>query len=341
MNAKIALIIPFYNVEKFIFKCATSLFSQTFEDLEFIFINDASTDRSISILQHTINQFHNRRDHVKIFHNNINIGAALSRNIGIQNTFSEYILMIDSDDFIDSDLLTELYLKAKLTKADIVVSDIIFEYYNSSSILIDEVSFDKNENIKGLLSDSKISASLCNKLIKRSLFLKCDYNNTYGLIFNEDKYLLLKLLFYSKKMVQIHSSYYHYIQFNENSVSRNKIKKHFDDMILFWDLAEQFLFNCGLINEMIETIEIAKIKQKSSFLVETHEIDLRIKYANLYHNICNKHEIKFRFGETLMLKLIDLKLFKVTQLLHNILLLKNNGAVYLNGNLVYLCKNRK
>jgi glycosyltransferase involved in cell wall biosynthesis len=340
MMNNVALIIPFYNVERYIFRCANSLFLQSFENIEYLFIDDASNDGSYEILLKALDLFPKRKNQVKILKNANNLGAATSRSIGIQNTNCKYILMIDSDDYIEPNMIECLFSKAIKTNSDIVVSDIIFEYHNKSSILKDYVSENKYENIKSLLSDTKISASLCNKLIKRSLYVYCGYENNYGLIFNEDKYLLVKLLFYANKVVQIKNSYYHYIQYNENSVSRVKTQKHFEDMILFWNLTEHFLSKHGLSHTMQEIIEIAKIRQKSAFLVETHEVSLRIKYADLYSDIFKKHDITFRLGETIMLRLINLKMFKFTQLLHNIILLKNENAIYINKKLIYIFKKK-
>ena len=120
---KVSVLIPVYGVEKYIRRCAVSLFEQTLEEVEYIFVDDCSEDKSISVLEETIERFPNSYAKVKILHHSENRGSAAARNTALNMATGEYIIVIDSDDFIESTMLEDLYNSAIDDMADIVVSD--------------------------------------------------------------------------------------------------------------------------------------------------------------------------------------------------------------------------
>ena len=95
--AKISIIVPVYNTEKFLEKCLNSLINQTLKDIEIICINDGSTDNSLQILE----KFANKDKRIQII-NQTNSGPSIARNIGIKKAVGEYIGFVDSDDWVDS-----------------------------------------------------------------------------------------------------------------------------------------------------------------------------------------------------------------------------------------------
>lgn len=107
---KISVIIPIYNVERFITRCAISLMKQTLkEDVEFIFVDDATPDRSIDLLQEVINQYPERRNQVRLIRHAKNKGLPAARNSGLKVAVGEYIFHCDSDDWLELDMLETLY----------------------------------------------------------------------------------------------------------------------------------------------------------------------------------------------------------------------------------------
>lgn len=338
MKPIVAIIVPVYNDEKYIVRCAQSLFSQTYEAIEFVFVNDATTDKSIELLKQTLSQYPERKPQVTILEHTSNIGAAAARYTGIMSSRSEYILMIDADDYIDLEMVEKHIQVAVSEQVDIVISDIYLEYSKKTIVFQNQVSDNKITNIQGLLTETTISPSLCSKLIKRSLYLHEDCTHNKELIYHEDKYLLLKILYTSNKIAQIPKAFYHYTQYNTASITREKTEKHFNSVILFWELTEQFFYEKKCMDNFRETINYSKVKQKAALLVSTHDIQLRKKFANMYNDIEKSYNKKLRFGEKIMLKLIRLKLFNLSQILHNLLLLKNKKAFYYNKKTYYLQK---
>ena len=120
---KISVIVPMYGVEEYIERCARSLFEQTMEDMEFIFVDDCSKDKSVEVLEKVIEEYPNRKNSVKIIHHDVNKGLPQARKTGVYASTGEYIAHCDSDDWMDLNAYQLLYEKAKETDADMVFFD--------------------------------------------------------------------------------------------------------------------------------------------------------------------------------------------------------------------------
>lgn len=123
MKYKVSVIVPIYGVEKFIGRCVETLMRQTLKEIEYIFVNDATPDRSIENLHEVLTRYPDRQDSVVIIVNKMNKGLPASRNIGLQMAKGEYIFHCDSDDFVEPDMLEVLYTEAVKEQADIVWCD--------------------------------------------------------------------------------------------------------------------------------------------------------------------------------------------------------------------------
>ena len=141
----VSVLVPVYNVSKYIERCAHSLFQQTFDDIEYVFVNDCSPDDSIKKLQKVIEQYPNRKKRVQIIHHDKNRGASVSRNTCLENSTGKYIQFIDSDDWIESDMIETMYNKAETESADIVVCDFVIEKANTKEFCRDFVPLHQEE----------------------------------------------------------------------------------------------------------------------------------------------------------------------------------------------------
>ena len=128
----VSIIIPIFKVRNFIERCVCSLFEQTLKDVEYIFVDDASPDDSIDILKSCIDRYPERKDQVIILTHEQNQGLPAARNTGLAVATGEYVFHCDSDDFVEKDMLEEMYKAAKTQDADMVYCD----FY---------LSFEKNE----------------------------------------------------------------------------------------------------------------------------------------------------------------------------------------------------
>src|SRR5690606_34101887 len=105
----ISVVIPIYNVEKYIERCVRSLFEQTLQNVEYIFVDDSSLDRSVEIVKQILNEYVDRQSHVHFVEHPQNRGLPAARNSGVSKAKGDYIFHCDSDDWLEKDALYELY----------------------------------------------------------------------------------------------------------------------------------------------------------------------------------------------------------------------------------------
>lgn len=215
--ADISIIVPIYNAEKYLNKCIDSLVNQTKKELEFILVNDGSTDSSEDIIK----SYKDKR--IKYFKNK-NQGIGKTRNFGIDKATGKYLMFLDSDDYLDINACEKLYNKAIKEKSDLVV----FDFYRVEETL-KEVTINnfKSSSLKenpNLLLD--INLGPCNKLIKRELI---DKNNTR---FNEElKYedtpFVTEIIKNANKISKL-NEYLHYYVIHSNSETTVRDERVFD-----------------------------------------------------------------------------------------------------------------
>ena len=207
-SPKVSIIIPVYNVEKYIERCVRSLFTQTLQDLEFIFIDDCTQDKSIEIISKLLQEFPERENQVVIHKMDENSGQAAVREWGMRHAHGDYVIHCDSDDWVDPNMYHIMYTKAIEEKAEIVICD----YYISNSITNRRISINQ---------DSKLmpQGPLWNKLVKRSLY--SDFDFVYPSSNKaEDGAMVTQFVINANKLVYVHTPFYYYFC-NDESICRN------------------------------------------------------------------------------------------------------------------------
>lgn len=218
---KLSIIVPVYNVEKYLPKCLESLIKQTLKDIEIICVNDGSMDNSLTILK----EFASKDSRIRIIDNQ-HQGVAKTRNTGIEQSTGEYIGFVDSDDYIDIDFFEKLYNSATKSNSDIAIASILkhknfFNIYNAKYTK-EETAITIQDKIK-LCEDKKHFFFYAWNKIYHSGFIK--ENNikfSEGQIY-EDVMFAIKALYYSNKIISVYGTKYHYIE-HENSLTKYKDK---------------------------------------------------------------------------------------------------------------------
>ena len=167
---KVSVVIPVYGVEKYIERCARSLFAQTLDHIEYIFVNDCTKDRSIDILNAVINDYPARKDQVRIIHHEKNKGLPFARQSGWQVATGEYIANCDSDDWVALDFYEIMYNEAIEKNADMVVSDYILVEGESKRQMcgLRDVNASKEDIIKDMMY-MRTPWNIWNRLLRRDL----------------------------------------------------------------------------------------------------------------------------------------------------------------------------
>lgn len=215
---KVSVIVPVYNSAKYLNKCITSILNQTLKEFELIIVNDGSTDDSEKI----ISTFKDKRIH---YFSNSNHGIGYSRNFGIDRAIGEFICFVDSDDYIDNNMLLEMYEKSKKENIDFLVCN----YFHVNQEKVTEFKIKKFNNTT--LKDNKelilnINLGPCNKLIKRNLFSNNDFRFPENIKY-EDMLLMIKLLNNANNISLLNKSLC-YFNVHSNSETTTLDKRVFD-----------------------------------------------------------------------------------------------------------------
>lgn len=263
----VSIVIPIYKVEKYIRRCAYSIFEQSLKNMEFIFVDDCSPDCSIQILEEVIKQYPQRKEQVVIVRNSCNMGIAAVRNLGLKYAKGKYIGWVDGDDWIDPEMYEELYYTAVAANSDIVWCDFYNSYKGDERLHRQQCNENNIDFIKSLLLGI-LHGGLCFTLIKRDLFLKNHIHFPEGINVMEDKNVLIKLSCLSERINYLPIAYYHYIQYNSTSITNQwninpevekAAQRNLEDIF-------SFLVHSGLETELWKDINYAKLIFKRAHL---------------------------------------------------------------------------
>lgn len=254
---KVSVIVPIYNVEAYIERCAISLFEQTLDDIEYIFVNDCTPDNSMMILSEVLLRYPQRKEQVRIINQPKNQGAAKAREDGIKEARGEYIIHCDSDDWVDKNIYQLLYEKALADNSDMVICD----WYESDGVKHKKI--DQNLNLDADLLprvlNRSISGSLCNKLIACYIYHALDFFPTAHMM--EDVAYTVQFVLKCRKISYLEKPLYYYYN-NEKSICKdisntaceNRCKQACENV----DLIISYLNNNKLDNKYRNEIVVLK-----------------------------------------------------------------------------------
>lgn len=225
----VSVIIPVYNTEKYLKRCLDSVLNQSYTDIEVIVVNDGSTDNSLQILK----EYEKNDNRIKLIDQQ-NQGVSSARNVGLDNVQGEFILYVDSDDWLELDAIQRL-LATVTDDTDIVFCS------SDNAEQIDSVKrekeikyeyWDNDRQILEFLKHKRMTGMLWNKLIRRSLTFDIFFNEKtcYG----EDAEFLWQVLKKSKKMIVTNEILYHHV-LEETSISHLSFSDKKFSAIPMWE----------------------------------------------------------------------------------------------------------
>ena len=209
MKPTVSILIPVYQVEDYIERCARSVFEQSYENIEYIFCDDGSPDRSIEVLERVMKDYPERAKYTRILRLKENKGLATVRNTLVDACQTEWLLHEDSDDWMELDLVESLVKKQLETGADIVCADLISHYENRNE-RYSFIDSDKKEDYLRLVLQNNDAHFCWGKLIRTSLYR--DHHITIGADCKkaEDMRAIIPLFYYAEKIVATHQVGCHY-----------------------------------------------------------------------------------------------------------------------------------
>lgn len=215
MNYKISIIVPVYNVEAYLRRCLDSLIHQTCKEIEIVIINDGSTDKSQLIIDEYILKYHNIKSIIQK-----NKGLSEARNNGIRNSSGDFIAFVDSDDWIDENMMNDMYNLAIKHSAEIVVCSLqnvdiygnIIKKLPQSHQLPEKIDLSEDFTIF-----EEMSCFACNKIFKRELFNEISFPSNLHF---EDVATIPRLFLKAKTVAKTNKFFYYYLIRN-GSITRN------------------------------------------------------------------------------------------------------------------------
>ena len=261
MKPKISIIVPVYNVEKYLSRCLESLLTQSFKDIEIIAINDGSTDSSLQIL----NNYAVKDDRLKVI-DKANGGVSSARNAGIDAASGDYIGFVDPDDWIDSDMYEIMYQTAQTEKADIVMCSYIREFGSHSKekdfhlpekvcYYNEEVQTNIMRRLVGPLNEEVGNPELLDawgtvwsKIYKTELIKENElwFTDLSKIGTNEDTLFNIQAFYYANSFVFLNQPFYHYWRANDTSVTSGYKPNLMNQWFNLYNIIESFLNEKGL-----------------------------------------------------------------------------------------------
>jgi len=320
---KISVIVPVYNIEKYIDKNLNSLVNQTYQNIEIIVVNDGTKDNSEEIINRYLKLYGEKIKYYK----KKNGGLSSARNYGLSKSSGKYIIFIDGDDYVEPNLIEKLYNSCKENDSDIAICD-IFDHYEN----LDKINIYKNfvpENYVSIYDDKRQLLNrfaAWNKIFKKDLFNEKTMRFEEGKIY-EDLRLIPKLYLEANKISYVKEPLYHYIIREGSIMTSSGIKKNMDIISAFRDIVDYFKkknvydkFKDEIEYLVIDHALIAscvRVVKMSNFKDLKKNVEPFIKYVNEnfpnYFN--NKYYSEITKNKKIVLKLIQMKRFKLLKLI--------------------------
>lgn len=267
---KVSVIVPIFKVEGFIERCARSLMEQTLGEVEFVFVDDASPDRSIEILHRTLTDYPERQQQVRILTHEQNKGLPAARNTGLEVATGEYIFHCDSDDFVEREMLAEMYKAAKKADSDIVWSDFWLSFEQNERYMKVRDYATPQEALNGML-EGAMKYNVWNKLTRRALYSENHIAFPTGHSMGEDM-TMIRLMACAKKVAYIPQAYYHYVRLNMSALTQTFSERHLIDIRHNVDETVAFLRN--ILGTGIEPqLSLFELSIKFPFLISDKRSD--------------------------------------------------------------------
>lgn len=223
----VSIIVPVYNVEKYLDKCLSSIKNQSLKNIEVIVVNDGTKDNSQKIIDKYVKEDKRFTSYIKE-----NGGLSDARNYGMKYAKGKYLAFIDSDDYIEHDMFEKMYNAAEKNDADVVECDFVWEYPKKN--VIDKTKIEEND-----LIDIRVIA--CNKIYRKKLIDKINVKFSKGIRY-EDVDWCYKIIPFMNKIVSVKEPLYHYVQRND-SISNNQNEKVKDIYIALQNIIDYYKEN--------------------------------------------------------------------------------------------------
>ena len=233
----VSIAVPVYNVSSYIERCARSLFEQTYKAIEFVFINDGSTDNSISILKAVLNEYPQQLLNTTIIDRKENHGVAATRNELLSHCHGEFVMFVDADDYLDKDIVKSLVSVQANNDVDIVSFGFIINKNGKETKVSIPETEKSDEYLQFLITQGSNHELFC-RLFRTKMLRDNNIHFQEGLNIGEDWLFMVKCLFYAQDIQNVNIYGYHYNRDNVASAmsTYKELKKQIEDLRIFREI---------------------------------------------------------------------------------------------------------
>lgn len=300
---KASIIVPIYNVEKYLRKSIDYMINKTLEDIEIILVNDGSPDNSIDICK----EYFKEDERIKVI-DKPNGGVSSARNYGLEIAIGDYIGFSDPDDWIELDMYENMYKEIEITQSEICLCNYIIEKNRKVIPMTLDIKKDllDKKDIKEDIIANMISAKDLNSNLESlmgnvwRLLIRRDFIDNHRFKFKQEVNLMEDLIFCieiflkSDKVCIVRGAYYHYVD-NPNSAINTYREDMIDDQRKVFKHIENVIFKEGLYDELEEKINIRYVNIHTSSIaneVNKNNPKTRIEVINVIRNICSNYRLE-------------------------------------------------
>jgi len=260
-SLKVSICVPVYGAEKFMEKCARSLFEQTYDYIEYVFVNDCTPDRSIEIIRQVLVDYPQRQSAVKIVEHEHNRGLSASRHTAVLHATGDYFLHFDDDDYMEPDAISRYVACAVETGADMVMADHNFVYQDRVVPYYDVVPADKTDYVRRLLT-RRSTIEVWGRLIRRSFVIEHDLFAPDGLDLSEDFVLVPVMVYKAAKVAKVDAPLVNYVKYNTGAGSRCVRRRGLETTVRAMEMLCEFFSSVPDAARYKDTLQEAKLHNK-------------------------------------------------------------------------------
>lgn len=267
----VSIMVPIYNVEKYIGRCVKSLFDQTYGNIEYILVNDCTPDRSMMIVEEIISEY-GFQDKCRIVNHAVNKGISGTRNDCLDQATGDYLLFVDSDDYIETDMVEKLVEAAVTDNADIAGCGYVEEFPDHSVEHPQNYSNDHVEMMKAITMLT-IKGVMWKLLIKRNLLMENSIHFIEDNNMVDDYLFCCQVFFYAKTFASVDRCMYHYVQYNPNNYSHKSLW-HLESQAVAIRKTETFYKEHGVYELLKDELQKRKFILKLPLILDKKNLNL-------------------------------------------------------------------
>jgi glycosyltransferase involved in cell wall biosynthesis len=224
---KVSVLIPVYGVEKYVGQCSKTLFGQTYDDIEYVFVDDCTPDNSVAVIRQVLSEYPHREQQVHIIRHDHNRGLGAARKTALEAATGDFVLNVDSDDHLPLDAVEKLVACQQQTGADIVSGNYSSHYEDDTIVFHREQHLNKDVSLKLMLIQHTLLPHIWARLIRKTVYTEHGIDSVEGINMAEDMALTPRLIHAAQRVAYVDDSIYFYRDDSSASTFANHLStKH-------------------------------------------------------------------------------------------------------------------